>query len=195
MTEDNFQILLHCPKVSAIKEPNLFGHSFLARVCYVVDGDTVVVIFCNHGILQRLTVRITKIDVAEISHTKSKKKVSEEEQKMGCRVKSFLLHTMLPDKFDIVDDDRYTWRVQQKIFDQHAILLKIVCPTVDSEGKPMKPDPYMRCLGQVSILPSTSKYSPDTEGKDWADLVMSYGFTDAYEGGKKHRSFLGQPTK
>ncbi len=154
--------LTSCTKISAIDEPNLRGQVWIGRLVHFADGDTCAVVKCNQipqGIdlnlgtcLERRTVRLTKIDCAEAATPK--KKITPYENLLNTITKNYVLHTILPDEFQVLETNTYDWRKQQKIFDKHCVLLRVDCPLLDSKGKTMELDPYNRDLGSVVLLPT-----------------------------------------
>ena len=188
MNDDEKERLRTCPKVSGVKAPNQMGKKWIARVISVIDGDTLNVAKCNGECLERRTVRVTCLDTGEIKHLKGGHKVSDFEQKLGARAKNTILHTMLPAHFQILDEDVYDWRKQQKIFDVEPVFVLVDCPSKDQEGKNMVADPYGRDLGAVKILNEKNEI-------DIANLLVDAKLADRYYGGTKLRTFMqGQPT-
>lgn len=179
--------LRNCPKVSGVKAPHQMGKQWIARVISVIDADTLNVAKCNGDCLERRTVRITNCDSAEIKHKKGSHNVSEFEQKLGARAKNTVLHTMSPDHFDILDEDVYDWRKQQKIFDIVPVFVFVDCPAKDQNGKNMCADPYGRDLGSVQILEPESN---TMTGVDIATLLVNAKLADHYYGGTKQRTFM-----
>lgn len=187
MNDNEKERLRTCPKVSGVKAPNQMGKKWIARVINIIDADTLNVAKCHGDCLERRTVRVTEIDTAEINHARGDKKVSEFEQKLGARAKNTVLHTMLPAHFQILDEDVYDWRKQQKIFDTEAVFVLVDCPSKDREGKNMVSDPYGRDLGAVKILNASCD---ESSGIDIASLLVDGGLADRYYGGTKQRNFM-----
>lgn len=186
----DWKILSECKKISATKEPTLAGTSFLARIIYCIDSDSIVVARVVDPIgpkLERRTIRITMINGPEVPHKQSTQNtLSSYEAMLGTLAKNIVLHTILPDQFEIQEIDCYDWRKQQKIFDAHPVIVEIECPLLDSKGKLKQADPYKRELGSVSIVKSSKQETPI----NIANLLIDIGIADKYEGGKKTRSFM-----
>lgn len=188
MDADEKERLRTCAKVSTVKTANQIGKKWIARVIYVIDGDTLVVAKCNGECLERRTIRVTCLDCPEINHQKGGHKVSDFEQKLGARAKNTVLHTMLPAHFQILDVDVYDWRKQQKIFDDEPVFVFVDCPSKDHLGKTMVADPYGRDLGAVTIL--LQRNGDAVTEIDIATLLVDAKLADRYYGGTKQRTFM-----
>lgn len=179
------------PKISKTPTPNptLRDMKLYGRVISVVDGDTAYIATCVNGSLLRFTVRVAHLDSPEMDHGFGEVTVTEYEHKLGCRAKNTVLHHMLPDHFNLVDEDVYTWQKQRPIFDANPVMVVLDC-TVPEDAK-QKREKYKRELAQVMVV----KDKDDEKGSDLAKLLIDAGLADPYGGGTKVRSFMKNAPK
>ena len=178
-------------KISKTPAPNptLRGLKLFGRVISVVDGDTAYIATCVNGSLLRFTVRVAHLDCPEMDHEFGEVTVTEHEHKLGCRGKNTVLHHMLPNHFQILDEDVYTWQKQRPIFDANPVMVVLDC-SVPEDAK-QKSEKYKRELAKISIV----KDKNDEKGRDIAEILIEAGLADPYEGGTKVRSFMKNAPK
>jgi endonuclease YncB( thermonuclease family) len=187
MSKDEIDKLTNCC-ISKVSKKNCIGQTFVARVISCVDADTVIVSRYQDGFYCTITIRVEKIDTAEVTHAKGGKEVSAKEEDLGTLAKNAVLHWFLPEHFVEDSKTQYDWRKQRPIFDANPVLIDVYCPEtcVDQKtGKtcPLKVDPYSRVVGRVTKHDSEDKES-------LSDMLLRRKLCDSYDGGTKQRTFM-----
>jgi len=192
MSQEEVDKLRNCC-ISQVSKKNAIGQSFICRICYVIDGDSIVVSRCRDSFLETYTLRVARIDSAEVPHTESDYKPDEKEAAFGNRAKLAVLNWVLPDHFKETADQKHDYRFQKVIFDKFPVLLQVECPTTCTENgkcKPLKLDLFSRIVSEVTrygleVTSSTDPYAKET----LSDMLLRRKLANPYTGGKKDKEF------
>lgn len=178
--------LKNCSKINSISRKNCIGQSFIGRLMTVTDGDTLVVSRYRDGYFETESIRVARIDTAEVSHTESDYKPDATEELFGNKAKLTVLNWFLPEVFSVTPTQKHDWRFQKPIFDKHCVLIRVECSaTCIENGKciPLKQDPYGRIVAEVK------KYRIKEENtqidESLSDMLLRLKLALPYTGGKK----------
>jgi len=192
MTEaDVVAKLRECAKISTVSKKNCVGQTFICRLLYCVDADTLQISRYRDGFYETQTLRVARIDSGEVHHKQSEYIPDEKEAAYGNKAKLAVLHWFLPDHFQDNIDQAHDWRTQKSIFDKYPVLLRVECPTTCVEnGKriPLKLDPYSRLISEIKRYSPLSADDPLSD-ETLSDMLLRRKLANPYTGGKKNKNF------
>ncbi len=154
--------LCACPK--DVPEFNLAGQNFYARVIGLHDGDSIKVCFEVAGKLYKMMTRLEGIDTPEI-RTKD-----AEEKALAIRARDFAASWTMPDKFQV--GGAYSEKELVNALWTHPVIVYLRCGEMDKYG---------RLIANI--------YKDDVDPHSLNSLLQQNGFADAYDGGKKERTW------
>ncbi len=156
--------LCACPK--DVPEFNLAGQSFYARVIGLHDADSLKVAFEVSGKLYKMMTRLEGIDAPEI---RSK---DAEEKALAIRARDFAAAWTMPEKFQV--GGNYSEKELVNALWTDPVIVYLRCGEMDK---------YARLLCQI--------FRDDVDPDSLNSLLQQKGFADAYDGGKKKRTWDG----